>query len=113
MIVSSNSENARPTEAAERRVLSAAGGLLPAQSLKASDGAPRNGRMLEPANVDALLSAWNVPPSFWVSTDDNLIIEYSTPKGAVLDSQKSTESNLNSLFRHFGEESAVAALSGP
>ena len=57
-------------------------------------------RLLDPAGTDRLLNAFVVPASAWVSTDDNLFLEYSTPKGNVLDGTASFESNKQFLLTH-------------
>lgn len=51
-------------------------------------------RLLDPAGVDRLLAASGVPGEQLVSTDDNLILEYGTPKGNVLDGPSSLQANL-------------------
>lgn len=50
--------------------------------------------VLNPDTTDALLGGFKINPSYWVSTDDNLFLEYSTPKGNVLDSIASYTRNL-------------------
>lgn len=50
-------------------------------------------RLLEPAGTDAMLNSLGLPPSYWISTDDNLALEYDTPKGNVFDTQKSFTGN--------------------
>jgi len=50
--------------------------------------------VLSPDTTDAFLGSFKVSPSFWISTDDNLFLEYSTPKGNVLDSVASYTRNL-------------------
>jgi spermidine synthase len=50
---------------------------------------------LDPEGVDALLDSFGIPREFLVSTDDNLELEYSTPKGNALDSGWSYFVNMN------------------
>lgn len=53
-----------------------------------------NKQLLDPLGIDRLLNGFAVPATYWVSTDDNLFLEYSTPKGNVLDSVASYTRNL-------------------
>lgn len=53
--------------------------------------------LLGPDEIDQLLSESTRNGRLPVSTDDNVILEYSTPKGNVLDSRKSFELNFNWL----------------
>ena len=55
-------------------------------------------RLLDPDGVDRCLAAFGVPRARLVSTDDNLILEYGTPKGNVL-GPGSFEANLAFLRR--------------
>jgi hypothetical protein len=56
-------------------------------------------RLLDPAATDLFLGSFGMPAPFWVSTDDNLKLEYSTPKGNVLDGAQSIERNIELLRR--------------
>lgn len=53
--------------------------------------------LLDPEATDRLLSGFGPPPTHWVSTDDNLLLEYSAPKGNVLDGAQSFHHNVNAL----------------
>src|SRR6185436_91695 len=53
--------------------------------------------LLAPAGTERFLNAFSAPASRWVSTDDNLYLEYSTPKGNVLDGTLSKERNVDIL----------------
>ena len=53
--------------------------------------------ILDPAAIDRLLSSRGVPMNYFVSNDDNAYLEYSTPKGNVLDGVSSMNSNLKFL----------------
>lgn len=53
--------------------------------------------LLSPAGTERLLGAFGAPASRWVSTDDNLRLEYSTPKGNVLDGEQSRNTNVATL----------------
>ena len=57
--------------------------------------------LLDPAGTERVLAAFSAPASRWVSTDDNLFLEYSTPKGNVLDGQLSLNRNVD-LLRKIG-----------
>lgn len=54
---------------------------------------------LNSTQIDTLISNVFKNPSQTTSTDDNLILEYSTPRGNVNDTQKSLERNLEFLTR--------------
>ena len=60
--------------------------------------------LLNPAGTDRLLGSFSAPASRWVSTDDNLFLEYSTPKGNVLDGQQSLNRNV-AFLKKYGPES--------
>ena len=62
----------------------------------------REALLLDPAGVDRVLAASGVSPEQLVSTDDNLILEYGTPKGNVLDGTRSREDNVAFLRRFAG-----------
>jgi predicted membrane-bound spermidine synthase len=55
-------------------------------------------RLLDPAATDLFLSSFGMPAPFWVSTDDNLKLEYSTPKGNALDGAASIARNIELLL---------------
>jgi spermidine synthase len=57
-------------------------------------------RLLDPAGVDRLLASFEVPLERWISTDDNLVLEYSTPRGNALDGELSFARNVELLRRH-------------
>jgi spermidine synthase len=58
--------------------------------------------LLNPAGTERFLNAFSAPASRWVSTDDNLFLEYSTPKGNVLDGNLSKERNVDMLWKMGG-----------
>jgi spermidine synthase len=70
-------------------------------------------RLLDPDGVDRLLGSFKLPAGHWVSTDDNLVLEYSTPRGNVLDGDASFARNIE-LLRAYREPSTRrdAALTG-
>jgi predicted membrane-bound spermidine synthase len=55
--------------------------------------------LLSPAGTERLLNSFSAPATRWVSTDDNLYLEYSTPKGNVLDGLQSRDNNVAFLRR--------------
>ncbi|MGH8641269.1 MAG: spermidine synthase, partial [Burkholderiales bacterium] len=55
-------------------------------------------RLLHPAGTDLFLGSFGMPAPFWVSTDDNLKLEYSTPRGNALDGTASMAQNINLLL---------------
>ena len=66
-----------------------------AQPLSAEEQALQDGMLLEPKDVDYLVQKLRVP-QFFVSTDNNLYLEYSTPKGNALPNEVFT-SNIEML----------------
>ena len=56
--------------------------------------------VLDPAGTDAFLASFGAPPGLLVSTDDNLFLEYHTPKGNVVNGQDSQRGNLALLRQH-------------
>jgi spermidine synthase len=99
IIIASNNPDAAPSEA-NAEAIERTPDL--AALLKVYDGGMRElrGRLvLDPPGIDRLLGGFVIPPEYWVSTDDNLILEYSTPRGNVLDGSASFDHNLNLLKR--------------
>lgn len=65
-------------------------------------------RLLDNVGVDRLIKTTGVDESFWWSTDDNLRLEYSTPKGNVNDPLLSLKANMKFLMRfHQAEVPAI------
>jgi predicted membrane-bound spermidine synthase len=100
IVVASNSPAAVPRrEYLENLDRTAAlGPLLKLQGGSATKLAQQ--RLLDPEGVDRLLGAFMLAPGHWVSTDDNLILEYSTPRGNVLDGTRSHLQNVQLLRSH-------------
>ncbi len=99
IIVASNDPLARPI-AANLAQIDATPTL--ASLLSVIGGSSRGllqARLLDPAATDRLLGSLGKPASYWVSTDDNLRLEYSTPRGNALDGQKSRDRNMDLLQR--------------
>ncbi|HXF67501.1 MAG TPA: hypothetical protein VNK67_12500, partial [Burkholderiales bacterium] len=65
-------------------------------------------RLLDPPATDRLLASFGLPLAFWVSTDDNLRLEYSTPRGNALDGGRSMRENLEWL-RSFSDGPEAAS----
>ena len=53
--------------------------------------------LLDPDGTDRLLAGFKLPPGHWISTDDNLYLEYATPKGNVLDGDQSFVRNVEMI----------------
>lgn len=58
-----------------------------------------NDRLLDDEAIDRFIKGIGVDGSIWWSTDDNLLLEYSTPKANVNDGNVSFVGNLNLLAR--------------
>ena len=54
-------------------------------------------RLLGPQGIDRFVVEVGIEPKIWVSTDDNLRLEYDTPKANVNDATKSFASNMAML----------------
>ncbi len=52
-----------------------------------------NNALLSPSAIDKMLTANNVPENYWLSTDDNLFLEYHTPRGNSLNAEQSSNQN--------------------
>jgi predicted membrane-bound spermidine synthase len=81
IIVASESDSSFPSDDALGR-LDATNGLQWAlASYKGSARTLSASLVLSPAGVDRMLGGLGVPVEYWVSTDDNLRLEYNTPRG--------------------------------
>jgi predicted membrane-bound spermidine synthase len=98
IIVATNDPRAVPARSHIARIDAAPelGALL--SSLGGSSRSLLQDRLLDPAATDRLLAGLGRPASYWISTDDNLHLEYSTPRGNVLDGQKSRDRNMELLL---------------
>lgn len=72
-------------------------------------GTLRDELLLTPQGVDRYLSEVGIEPRLWVSSDDNLRLEYDTPKANVNDATESFKANLD-LLRRFAPGTAQAPL---
>lgn len=70
--------------------------------------------LLAPADIDRLVHDFQAFAKVPVSTDDNSVLEYSTPKGNVLDADASLKASLKWLqsYRQLPEHQDVAATPG-
>lgn len=68
-------------------------------------------KLLDPDDTDRLVNSIGVPVQYLASSDDNLWLEYSTPKGNVLDTSQSFAANL-SFIRRFSHVPASAKVEG-
>jgi spermidine synthase len=99
MIIAANGSVAHPS-ARNAAIVDSAPGL---KELLASIGGSAHDllktRLLDPAGTDLFLSSFGMPGPYWISTDDNLKLEYSTPRGNVLDGTQSIERNIELLLK--------------
>lgn len=99
-IVASADTNATP-EPENLRLLRETATLRPILDVFGNDPAVlRDMQLLDPKGIDRLLTSFPVPAGYWVSTDNNLFLEYSTPKGNVLDGRRSYDDNLGFIERN-------------
>lgn len=114
MIIASNDSAAQPS-LANASVLDQATGLRELLAMVGGSAQPLLGaRLLDPAATDRFLEGFGVQPSYWISTDDNLFLEHSTPRGNSLDSNSSFEQNLQLLrSRSAASKSPVTPVPRP
>ena len=67
-------------------------------------------RLLDSDGVDRYVHAWGAEPSTWLSTDDNVALEYSTPRANANPANSSMALNLEVLSR-FRVAAPAAAVS--
>lgn len=104
MIIASNSASRQPSRDNANQ-LDQSSTLKPFLNLQPGNSALGllNALLLKPENVDKLLSAFGTEPDYWVSTDDNMHLEYSTPKGNALPDDGTIQVNVE-FFRKYGGE---------
>jgi len=102
IIVASNDPRRRPAPGNFQKLQTTASFAPLLGQLDASYADLSSAILLDPAGTERLLAAFSSPASRWVSTDDNLFLEYSTPKGNVLDGLQSRDSNVNFLRKAGG-----------
>jgi spermidine synthase len=101
IIVATNDQlRAAPSERA-MEMLQQAPGLADVRRIAERDIAelPRD-ILLGSEGVDRLIASFGDEPSLWWSTDDNLRLEYSTPKANVNDGEKTIRANRSMLVQH-------------
>ena len=99
LVASNSAARAEPSPAAIER-LQQQPGLAPMREVLGRPAAslPAD-RLLDPAGVDRLLADATPVISAWWSTDNNMLLEYQTPKANVNDPAKSYAANLAWLQR--------------
>jgi len=109
IIVATNDPTSTPRQS-NATLLKQTGSLRPLLEILGQDPGYILGlRLLEPAGTDAMLDSLGLPPSYWISTDDNLALEYDTPKGNVFDTQKSFTGNKKFIVQFSQTPERVAA----
>jgi spermidine synthase len=99
VIVATNDERAAPNIEA-LQTLRATGTLQPILKALGNDPAAiRQMQLLDPAATNRLLRGLPLPLQHWISTDDNLLLEYSTPKSNAPDNARSTEQNVEFILQ--------------
>jgi spermidine synthase len=106
IIVASNDPRRQPAPENFRKLQTTASFAPLLRQLDASYEELSSSILLDPAGTERLLAAFSTPASRWVSTDDNLFLEYSTPKGNVLDGPKSRDSNVAFLRKYSPQANA-------
>lgn len=102
LVASNAADRAAPTPAA-LRALNEATQLAEARKIVGREiAALADDRLLTPAGVDRFIREVGIDPTIWVSTDDNLRLEYDTPKANVNDATASFAANMV-LLRRFRE----------
>ncbi|OGA24050.1 MAG: hypothetical protein A3I02_14865 [Betaproteobacteria bacterium RIFCSPLOWO2_02_FULL_67_26] len=97
VIVAANSPSAAPQAAYVERI-ERAEALGPLFRLHGGSVRRLSGMLLlDPGGTDRLLAGFKLPPGHWISTDDNLYLEYATPKGNVLDGDQSFIRNVEMI----------------
>ncbi|MDD5175485.1 MAG: fused MFS/spermidine synthase [Sterolibacterium sp.] len=105
IIIASNDAASGPTQGKIRALdFNDTPGLKPFTALfKEGAKSVNEGLLLPPTDVDRMLDSTGLPPEFFVSTDDNLFLEYSTPMGNALDTLGTMQTNLGFLSRFRGK----------
>jgi predicted membrane-bound spermidine synthase len=102
IIVATNDPRRQPARENFQKLQTTASFAPLLRQLDASYEAIASSILLDPPGTDRVLAAFSAPASRWVSTDDNLYLEYSTPKGNVLDGTLSKERNVDMLRKMGG-----------
>jgi predicted membrane-bound spermidine synthase len=107
IIVASNDPRRQPAPENFQNLQTTASFAPLLRQLDASYEAIASSTLLDPAGTERMLAAFSAPASRWISTDDNLFLEYSTPKGNVLGGRQSLNSNV-AFLRRYGPDSSAA-----
>jgi spermidine synthase len=97
LVATNSAERQSPSADAIRKLETAADLQQVREMLGRPISVIANDRLLVPAGVDRFVRTVGVDPALWWSTDDNLLLEYSTPKGNVNDPQRTATANLKML----------------
>jgi predicted membrane-bound spermidine synthase len=100
IIVASNDAARAPSREAFARLERTASFQALMQILRGYSGDLFDTLVLDPAGTDAFIASFGLPQARWISTDDNLFLEYHTPQGNALDGQQSLRDNLALLKRY-------------
>jgi predicted membrane-bound spermidine synthase len=113
MVIAANDERAMPRAAYVDQV-ERTPALRPLLDIFGSiAGDLRRTLVLDPDSTDAFLAGFGLSIDHWVSTDDNLRLEYSTPKGNALDGRRSMMRNLELLYDIRARGGAARAPAAP
>jgi len=94
LVATNDRDRANPTPSQVRALDDFASMRAVKDVLGASFGTVMEGRLLDPDATDGFLKRVGVEPELWVSTDNNLRLEYSTPRANVNDPVTSFERNM-------------------
>jgi spermidine synthase len=109
IIVASNDQSAAPT-AHNIELLRRTSSLQPILGILGTDPIGLlDALLLDPSGTDKLLTSFGLPIAYWISTDDNLRLEYDTPKGNAFDSAKSFIGNVN-FIKKFADPKVLRTL---
>jgi predicted membrane-bound spermidine synthase len=98
IVVASNSAASVPSDA-HVAALDGLPTLKPLLALhQGGAGSLRKMVLLDPADCDRLIGSSGIDSSFLISTDDNLRLEFNTPRGNVLDGAQSLRDNLQFIM---------------
>lgn len=99
VVIASNDQSSSPTWQRLREMENTAGlqpflKLFPHGAKGITDGL-----LIDPAGIDRMVASTGLPSEMFVSTDNNLYLEYSTPEGNALDSFSPQQNNLMFLSK--------------
>ena len=100
LVATNAAERAAPVAAAMRALKDSAGLAEVMRIVDRTPEALAQDRLLDPDGVDRFLTGVGIEPRVWVSTDDNLRLEYDTPRANVNDASQSFADNKALLERY-------------